>query len=137
MALGKLVGEFKGKVTSVKVQPFDGSGQGVRQEVYLTAELSGRIPGTEVATVYATTAPDGTGTSRAYGIITTSDGEAITVEAFGIGSPPTSNGSKFRGIAYLRTNSQKYSWVNTTPMAYEGELNTAQTEASATLCEWK
>jgi hypothetical protein len=137
MALGELVSHVKAKVTSVKVQPFDGSGQGVREEYNLTAEFSGRISGTELATVYGIGAPDGTGTSRAYGIIATSDGEAITAESFGIISPPTANGSKFRGIAYLRTSSQKYIWVNTTPMAFEGELNVAQTELSFTLCEWK
>ncbi len=137
MALGELVSEAKGKVTSVKVQPFDGSGQDVRLEYNMTFELSGRIPGNEVATANVTVAPDGTATSKTYGIITASDGEAITVEASGIGSPPTPKGSKIRGILCLRTSSQKHAWVNTTPMAFEGEINAAQTELSATICEWK
>jgi hypothetical protein len=137
MALGEVVSEVKAKVTSVKVQPFDGSGQGVRLELNTTAELSGKIRGTWVATTYPIGAPDGTNTSKGYGIITTNDGESITIEAFGAGSPPTPSGSKARGVAYLRTTSQKYAWVNTAPFAWEGEMNAAQTEFSGTLCEWK
>jgi hypothetical protein len=135
MALGEIVSELKAKATSVKVQPFDG--QGVRLETNLTLELNGRITGTEVGTAYGVGAPDGTATSKTYGVITTNDGESITAESFAIVCPPTAKGSKFRGIVYLRTSSQKYAWVNTTPMAFEGEINRAQTELSATLYEWK
>jgi hypothetical protein len=134
MAFGELVGELKGKITSVKVLPFDGSGV-VRQEANWSAEWSGRIRGTEVGTTHSLTAPDGTGTSKAYGVITTSDGDVITGEAFHVNSP-TANGLKIRGIGYWRTSSQKYAWVNTTPTAFEGEVNATQ-EFSLTLWEWK
>ena len=135
MALGEIVSELTAKVTSVKVLPFDG--QGVRLEFNMAHQFSGRIAGTEVATTYGLMAQDGTATWKAYGVITTVDGEAITAESFGVNSPPTAKGSKFRGIAYLRTTSQKYAWVNTTPMALEGDTNPTQTELSATLREWK
>ena len=136
MALGEIVGELKAKTTSVKVQPFDASGQGVRLEFNWSADQSGRIHGTMLGTTYVNSAPDGTGTSKGYGVTTTSDGDLITVEAFSVALPPSAKGSsKFRGIAYSRTSSQKYAWVNTTPLAYEGESDSAG--FSLTLWEWK
>jgi hypothetical protein len=117
MAFGELVGELKAKTTSTKVQPFEDSGRGVRLEFNWSADQSGRIRGTMQGTTYVVTAPDGTATSKGYGLITTSDGDLITVEAFSVTLPPSANGSaKFRGIAYSRTSSQKYEWVNTTPL---------------------
>jgi hypothetical protein len=137
MPLGEIVYEAKAKFTSVKVQPFDGSGQGVRLEFNHTSEFSGKIHGTAVATTYSIAAPDGTNTSKGYGIITTNDGESITVEAWGIGSPPTRSGSQSRGAVSLRTSSHKYAWVNTTPFAYEAEISADGTGFSLILFEWK
>ena len=136
MAFGELVGELKAKTTSLKVQPFEGSGQDVRLEFNWSADQSGRISGTMLGTTYVITAPDGSATSTGYGVTTTSDGDLIKVEAFTVALPPGANGSsKFRGIVYSRTSSQKYAWVNTTPFAYEGEADS--TGFSLTLWEWK
>jgi hypothetical protein len=123
MAFRELIGQLKAKNISVIVQPVDGSGQGVRIETNWRGELSGRISGTEVGKTNLLAASDGTATFESYGRITTTDGHAITAKAGGVGSPPTANGSRFRGSADFRTSSGKYAWVNITPVEFEGEGN--------------
>ena len=41
--LGEVVGDYSGKITSVKVLPFDSTGQGVKYEVTQVAEVRGRL----------------------------------------------------------------------------------------------
>ncbi len=41
MALGELISEYRGKITSMKVLPFESGGQGVKYEVTQVADLSG------------------------------------------------------------------------------------------------
>ena len=50
MALGEVISEWKAKITSVKVHPFESSSQGVKYEVSLLAEQSGRLSDRELGT---------------------------------------------------------------------------------------
>ena len=88
-----------------------------------------------IGTTHVLNASDGIGTSRGYGVIT-SNGDLITVQAFGVALCQRPTGRrKFRGYCLQRDKLPEYAWVNTKPMAFEGRGGWDRD--SLTLCEWK
>ena len=133
--LGELVSEYRGKITSVKVLPFDSSGQGVKYEVTQMGEFSGRLSGRGVGSNYVQLAVDGTSTTKFYGVFTTSEAETIFMESGGMGLPLAPGRIKFRTTVTLKSTSSKLAWVNTTPMAFEGEGDFSAMEVVGKLYE--
>ena len=135
MALGELISEYRGKITSVKVLPFDGSGQGVKYEVTQVAELSGRLNGRGVGSNYVQLAADGTSTTKFYGVFTTTEGETILAESAGMSVPLAPGQVRFRTTATIKTASPQLSWINTTVLAFEGEGDLSTMEIVGKLYE--
>jgi len=135
--LGELISEYSGKITSVKVLPLDGSGQGVKYEVTQMGELSGRLSGRGVGSNYVQLAADGTSTTKFYGVFTTNDGETLLLESGGMGVHLAPGRVKFRTTATLKSTAAKLAWVNTTPLAFEGEGDFSAMEVVGKLYEWK
>jgi hypothetical protein len=136
MALGELLGEYRGKITSVKVLPFESMGQGIKYEVTQVAELSGRLSGRAIGSNYVQVAADGTSTTRFYGVLTTTDGGTILMESGGMSVPLAPGRVKFRTTVTLKSTSPNLTWVNTTPMAFEGEGDFSTMEVVGKLYEW-
>ena len=135
--LGELISEYSGKITSVKVLPFDSSGQGVKYEVTQMGELSGRLSARGVGSNYVQLAADGTSTTKFYGVFTTNDGETLLLKSGGMGVPLAPGRVKFRTTATLKSTAAKLAWVNTTPLAFEGEGDFSAMEVVGKLYEWK
>ena len=70
---------WKGKVTSVKVHPFDSSGRGVKVEITYQVEQGGQLSGQEIGTAYSQQALDGTASVSYAGVLTTSEGDTVLV----------------------------------------------------------
>lgn len=136
MALGELISEYRGKITSMKVLPFESGGQGVKYEVTQVANLSGRLSGQGIGSNYVQQAADGTSTTKFYGVFTTNEGETILAEAGGVSVPLTPGRVRFRTTGTLKTTSPKLSWLNTTVMAFEGEGDFSSMEVVGKLYEW-
>lgn len=134
--LGELVSEYRGKITSVKVLPFDSPGQGVKYEVTQVAELSGRLSGRGVGSNYVSLAADGTSTTKFYGVFTTDEGETILAESGGMSVPLAPGRVRFRTTATLKTAAAKLSWLNTTVLAFEGKGDFSSMEVIGKLYEW-
>ena len=137
MALGELLSEFRGQVTSTKIYPFESSGQGVKYEVNITGEHSGRLSGREVGTGYFLLAPDGTVTGTGYSILTTSAGETILIEDRGMIVPIGPGRSRVRTTVTFRTTSQRLASLNTTVGAFEAEIDLSTMEIVGKNYEWK
>jgi len=135
--LGEVMGDYSGKITSVKVLPFDNAGQGVKYEVTQVAEVRGRLSCKGMGSNYVQVAADGTSTTKFYGIFTTPDGETLLMESGGMGVPLGSGRVKFRTTVTLKSSAAKLAWVNTAPIAFEGEGDFSTMEVNGTLYEWK
>ena len=137
MALGELLSEVRGHVTSMKIHPFESSGQGVKSEANITAEHSGRLSGREVGTSYALLAPDGTVTVTGYSILSTSAGETVLIEDQGMSVPLGPGRRRVRTTVTFRTTSERLAWLNTTVGAFEAEADLSTMEIVGKNYEWK
>jgi len=135
--LGEILGDYSGKITSVKVLPFDNAGQGVKYEVTQVGEFRGRLGCQGMGSNYVQVTADGTSTTKFYGVFTTPDGETLLMESGGMGVPLGAGRVKFRTTVTLKSAAAKLAWVNTTPIAFEGEGNFLTMEVKGTLYEWK
>ena len=137
MARGELISEYRGKITSMKVLPFESGGQSVKCEVTQVADLSGRLTGRGIGSNYVQQAADGTSTTKFYGVFTTAEGATILAEAGGMSVPLTPGRVRFRTTGMLKTAAPKLSWLNTTVVAFEGEGDFSTMEIVGKLYEWQ
>lgn len=121
MALGELISEWRGKLTSVKVHPFESSGQGVKYELTWLGEDSGRLSGRELGTDYWLVGPDGTGVIDYYGVLTTHEGEIVLVEGRGTSVPMEQGRTRFRLTVAFKTSAPKLAWLTNSIAAFEAE----------------
>jgi len=136
MALGEIISEVRGQVTSTKICPFDSAGQGVKYEVTVTAEHRGRLSGREVGTGYFVFAPDGTGKGTAYSVLTTSTEETVLIEEWGMSVPLGPGRRRTRTTVTFRTTSERLAWLNTTIGAFEAESDLSTMEIVGKNYEW-
>ena len=135
--LGEVLSEYNGKITSVKVLPFENIRHGVKYEVTQVGEFHGRLSCKGMGSNYVQVASDGTSTTKFYGVFTTPDGETIFMESGGMGVPLGAGRVKFRTTATLKSTAAKLAWVNTTPIAFEGEGDFSTMEVRGTLYAWQ
>ncbi len=121
MADRDLICEWKGKLNSIKVCPFDHSSSGVKYEMTWIGELTGRLEGREIGTDYLTMAADGTGSSAYYGVITTRDGEIVLVENHGTLVPTEQGRSRAKFVVKFMTSAPRLAWLTTTTASFETE----------------
>jgi len=136
MALGELLCEYRGKITSMKVLPFDSAGQGVKYEVTQVADLTGRLNGHGIGSNYVQQSADGTSTTKFYGVFTTSEGETLLAESGGMSVPVAPGRVRFRTIVTFKATSPKLNWLNATVVAFEGEGDFSTMEVVGKLYEW-
>jgi len=122
MGTGEIISEWKGKVNSIKVLPFDG-GNSVKYEMTWIGEVTGRLSGQEIGTDYLSLAPDGTGVSDYYGVVTTAAGETVLVEGHGTTTPTAQGLVRARFAIRFRTTSKPLAWLTNTSAAFESEAD--------------
>ncbi len=83
-----LVSQYYGKITSIKVLPFKGQGNPVEMEITQVAEFKGELSGHAIGSNYVRLAPDGSSTTRFYGILTSDEGETVFLSLQECQSPP-------------------------------------------------
>jgi hypothetical protein len=123
MAMGEIIGEWKGKLNSLKVHPFESSGSGVKYEMTWLGEVSGRLSGQEIGTDYLSVAADGTGISDYYGVVTTSAGETVLVEGHGTTMPTEQGRVRARFAIRFRTSSSRLAWLTNMSAAFESDAD--------------
>lgn len=130
--LGNLVAEDRGKTIGVRVLP-DGK---IEQTGQGTGKWWG-MDATNLSTHVATLRPDGTFTTKGHGLITTSDGESMSVKIYGVGSP-TGKGAaiKERGAAFTQTTSPKFAHASKVTLVFEFETD-EKGEYLLKVWEWK
>ena len=117
--LGKLIGEFNGKTTGVRVLS--------EGKMELTQQGMGKVMGIDgsiVTTGTATPMPNGVMMIDANGTLMTTDGDVVMVKINGIGWT-TGKGwkSSYRGASYQMTMSQKLAAMNKIVCVWENESN--------------
>ena len=127
-----MIGELKGKTTSVRVLS-DG-------KVEFTLQQSGKLWGVEVnavVTYLSTMMPNGTIYGDGTGFLTTKDGDLVNYRGAGIGWP-TGPGwsSTFRGALYYQTASQKLAAANKVGGIFE-YTSDANGDNQVKVWEWK
>ncbi|MGD0423285.1 MAG: hypothetical protein ABSA92_07485 [Candidatus Bathyarchaeia archaeon] len=115
--LGNLVAEDRGKTVGVRILP-DG-------KIEQTGQRSGKwwgMEATNLSTNVATIRLDGTFTSEGQGLITTNDGESMSVKIYGVGWPIVKGlAIKERGAAFPQTTSPKFAQANKLNFVFEFE----------------
>ena len=99
--------------------------EGMRINFPSAGDISGKISGKIEAVDYALIRADGVGLLHIHGVVTTDEGDRISVEASGFATPTQEEGSyDLREAATFRTGSKKFAWLNTTQAVGEGFANT-------------
>ena len=136
MALGDLICEYTGKITSMKVLPFDDDGQEVRYEVTQVVRLNGRISGGGFGSNYVRQAADGTSVTKFYGVFTTTEGHSIRAEFGGNALSLGPDRARFRTTGMLKTTALSLDWLNSTTIAFEGEGDFSTMDVIGKLYVW-
>lgn len=121
MPSDEVIGEWKGKLNSLKVLPFEAAGTIVRYEMTWLGEISGRLSGREIGTDYIVMSADGSGISDYFGVLTTSQGEIVLVEGHGTTIPTEQGLVRARFSIKFRTTAPRLAWLTTTGAAFESE----------------
>jgi len=131
--LGNQIGETKGKRLVRRVLSVDPP----------TAEVSfedaGQMLGiktTGMGTYTSTIRPDGSIFGQGQGMSLTDDGEAITWTGTGQGKFGPGGSVSYRGMLFLRTNSQKLAALNNSSAAFEYDVDPSGQTISK-MWEWK
>ncbi|MBI5534306.1 MAG: hypothetical protein HY898_16395 [Deltaproteobacteria bacterium] len=135
--LGERIGEFKGRITGMRVLPAQGGA--ARLEVCM--EQQGTLLGVEcreIGTYVSVTQPDGSLQGEAHGVTMTKDGESSTWVAYGTGHfvPGKPGATSWRGCAIARTSSAKLSRLNGLCMLFEHECSADGTTVTRDF-EWR
>lgn len=134
--LGEMIGEEQGRITAVRVLPFNG--QAAQMEV--SFQGSGNLVGVEttgMGTYIATLTPTGMFNGTGQGMVTTRDGDTLTWTGTGVGKP-TGKGSaaSWRGAIYFQTSSQRLAGLNKMATVFEHEVD-ENGNTSTKMWEWK
>ena len=110
--------ELKANMDMVVIGPVP---EGIRINFPFAGDVSGEISGKIEGVDYVLTRPDGVGVLHILGVITTEEGDIISVEASGFGIPTQEEGRySLKGAITFQTASEKYAWLNTTLAAGKG-----------------
>jgi len=136
MEKNELVCEYRGKITSLKVLPFDDGSQEVKYELTQIIHLSGRLAGTGFGSNYVRQGPDGTSVTKFYGVWTSTDGASIRVEFGGNAVSLGGGKARFRTTGMLKTTAPSLDWLNTMNLAFEGEGDFSTMEVTGRVYAW-
>jgi len=136
MALGEKICDYRGKITSMKVLPFDDGSPEVKYEVTQVLTLTGKLAGSGLGSNYVRQAADGTSVTRFYGLFTTDTGENLRAEFAGNAVAIGNGRARFRTTGILKAPSKDLQWLTDKPLAFEGEGDFGTMEVSGSLYLW-
>ena len=132
MALGDMILDETGKKTGTRVLP-DG-------KVETSYQSSGKLLGVDInnmTTYWSVLRPDGTFYGEGQGVGMTSDGEAVSWKASGVGKPTGKGfGASLRGVTYFESASQRLARVNGIVGVFEYEMD-EDGNVRGKVWEWK
>jgi hypothetical protein len=136
MALGDLVLDETAQITGIRILSTDASGT----KVEVSLQTTGTIRGVDENTLWTYTTltrPDGSIIGEGQGVMTTKDGDVISLTGHGSSkTPPLGGTTNFRTMLYAYTTSAKYSDLNSIGLA--GEYDVSPDGSAVNKCwEWK
>jgi hypothetical protein len=134
MAFGEKIGDESSRTTSRRILPSQG---GPRMEI--SGESTGRILGVEYKgyfTYNAVVRADGFLQGDGLGVFMTKDGESIAWTGYGVGKFMPRGGVSWRGMFFYQTVSSKLARLNSTPAAFEYEID-EKGDGKGSFTEWK
>lgn len=136
MPLGNVLGEFTGKVTSVRISDLGGGQR--RIEIDSTGEVKGQVPGQAFSTMIVEGMPGHAVTYSSTGAILAASGAVVRVSGRGVGIR-TGEGHKvrYRGSGCFATDDPKLAAFNGILAAAEFEIDPATMTIKGVACEWK
>lgn len=134
--LGEMIGEDRGKITSVRVLPSEGSAPRLEVSFQGAGKLIGQDV-SEVASYISTLMPSGVLNGVGQGLITTKKGEILTWTGNGIGKP-TGHGmaASWRGSICYQTSAASLAGLNKIVAIFEFEVDESG-NTTGKLWEWK
>ncbi len=134
--LGEMIGEDKGKITAVRVLPFNG--QSLQTEV--SFQSAGKLVGlqtTQVATYVSTLMPSGVFSGTGQGMVITPDGDTATWTGSGVGTPKGKGlAASWRGAIFFQASSPRLAGLNKFATVFEFEID-ENGNTSSKVWEWK
>ena len=121
---GELLYELKGKFTgAVEIGAVP---EGMRINFPVAGDISGpKISGKIEGVDYVLIRADGVGLLHAHAVVTTDEGDPISVDVSGFATPTQEEGRyDLKEAVTFRTGSKKFAWLNTTQAVGEGFTNT-------------
>ncbi len=138
MGLGEKLLEEKGKVTSQTIKSIGTEGVTTESNFVGDIEGFGRLKGVvgKYAATAITTQKDALTRGSFHGVMTTNDGEAVTMKGFGTGKVEK---DKFRGanLVVFSADSRKLSWMNMVIAFWEVTADAKSLEFSGIAYDWK
>lgn len=136
MALGNVLGEFTGKVTSVRITDLGGGQR--RLELDSTGATTGQVPGQVFATMVVEGVPGQAVTYTTTSTILAASGAVVRVSGRGVGIR-TGEGHKvrYRGGTCFATDDPKLAAFNGLLAAVEFEIDPATMTSKGIAYEWK
>lgn len=99
--------------------------EGMRINFPFTGDVSGKISGKVEGVDYVLTRPDGVGRLHIHGVITTEEGDLISIEASGYGTPTEEEGRyAINGAVTFQTAAKNLTWLNKTLATGRGYADT-------------
>jgi hypothetical protein len=137
LALGKLVFEGKGKVTSQRVLEIVKGGAKIEASFIRTGKMNG-IDVTNTGTFWNIPIEGGVFYGEAKGMFTTTDGDIVTYTAQGLGRFTENGILRFTGSDFLYTLPDgKFGALNNTVGVFEVEVNNQTGDITGKTFEWK
>ena len=98
---------------------------GLRVNFAFVGKVRGKVTGKVEGVDYVLTRPDGVGCLHIHEVISTEEGELISIEASGYGRPSNEVGFyDLEAVISFQTASEKYGWLNSTLATSKGYADT-------------
>ncbi|HYD59394.1 MAG TPA: hypothetical protein VEC35_03525 [Noviherbaspirillum sp.] len=134
--LGEMIGEDQGKITSVRVLPFNGQSPQTEVSFQSAGNLVG-VQTTQVGTYISTLMPTGVFNGTGQGIVMTQDGDTAIWTGSGVGTPKGKGlAASWRGSIFFQTTAQRLSGLNKFATMFEFEVD-ENGNTTGKFWEWK
>lgn len=134
--LGEMIGEGKGKISTVRVLPSEGGSPRIEVSFQGAGKLLGQEV-SEIGTYVSTLTPSGVFNGAGQGMITSKKGDAVLWTGTGVGRP-TGPGmaASWRGSLCYQTTSQVFAGLNQIAVIFEYDVDESGNSTERTW-EWK
>lgn len=133
--LGDVIGDVRGQAVSTRILPDEGQGPRMETTDHGVGTLCG-VSVTSTVTYIGTLRPNGTIAGQGTGILMTSDGEAATFRAMGVGQFSRPGVTTWRGSLFYETASSALSRINGIAVLFEYEVDEGG-KSEGHFTEWK